>query len=873
MGPVSDCLREMLARQVDENGIVVWFDPEGFWRELARSLQIPRTHIAIYDGSFFAVRREVDSLLSGENKPRLVVYVDRDEQDTNHALIELTASGAVMRPAHPSKTRNTRPRYVAQRALAGKLSEEALAETLKQVDAGKLTLSELDEREESDSSAASVVITTIFGSGNPADIALRFLSDAQIDTKINEKDAVSDIADILGRKYGIVLPAEAGCAAMREALARHILSTEFVNSIQGQLPAGLSSVKVAKDEPARTACIELAREWRMRRDLRDSYASAGERAEKELGLAGLSFSGESVQTSETMPAVESVVQGWVEDQLTQRDTWTESEQARLLALITTRLEGFWPERYPGLKARWQIVHTAAHLLFTAQSVEAGLKSVVASVGTILDKYTGEDSTQAPWCVLDTYHRRLMQLYYNFDAAAGTTNETLERLVVRAQQRYTSVGDALASQFVRGLQKAKFQVLDHKRQTEVYSSFVGPALKEGIKTAYVLVDALRYEMARDLIQENFKEGYHASLTAVLGTMPTITPIGMAALMPGAEKGAQVVEGGPKKDLGLQVSGTFLGNRQQRVQWLKETAGFPVVDATLDDILPKPRKELKKEIEQAKLIFVTSQEIDMVGESGSDALARMVMERIPEKLVMLVNKLRELGCGRIVITADHGFLYGDRIESDMKIDLPGGYTAGAHRRVWVGKGGSDSPSYMRTNLAALGLSDDLEIAVPWGFSAFIVPGGALSYFHGGMSPQEFIIPVLEIRPEGAGTSGAPGVSLSIEMRTTKITTRFLSIAIIGQATNMLEPSAPRVRVDVKMNGDTVSQPVTASYGYIEATGDIQLQFKQDAAYVIDPATVTLMLTLGEGRGTASVHLTDSVTGRALHALDDIDVDVAI
>ena len=90
--------------------------------------------------------------------------------------------------------------------------------------------------------------------------------------------------------------------------------------------------------------------------------------------------------------------------------------------------------------------------------------------------------------------------------------------------------------------------------------------------------------------------------------------------------------------------------------------------------------------------------MVGESGSDALARMVMERILEKLVMLVNKLRELGCGRIVITADHGFLYGDRLESDMKTELPGGYTADAHRRVWVGKGGSDSPSYMRTGMAA-------------------------------------------------------------------------------------------------------------------------------------------------------------------------------
>src|SRR3954452_19836375 len=129
MGPVSDILREMVARQVDENGIVVWFDPEGFWRQLARSLQIPSTQVAIYEGSFFALRREVASLLSGENKPRLVVYVDRDEQDIDHALIELIASGAVMRPAHPSKTRNTRPRYVAQRALAGKLSDEALADT------------------------------------------------------------------------------------------------------------------------------------------------------------------------------------------------------------------------------------------------------------------------------------------------------------------------------------------------------------------------------------------------------------------------------------------------------------------------------------------------------------------------------------------------------------------------------------------------------------------------------------------------------------------------------------------------------------------------------------------------------------------------
>ncbi|MEO8285040.1 MAG: PglZ domain-containing protein [Chloroflexota bacterium] len=879
MGPVSECLREMVARQVDENGIVVWYDPGGFWRELAASLDFPNTQVALYNGSFFAVRREVDPLLSGENKPRLVVYVDMDEADTDHALIELMVSGVTMKPGHPSKTRNTRPRYVAQRAFSGKLSDESLEETLKQVDAGKLSLRELDEREESDSSAASVVITTIFGTGNPAEVALRFLSEPRLDAKIAGKDALGDIADLLGKKYNLPMPTSDGCAALREALARHLLSTEFTNSLEGELPVGLSLVKVAEDEPARSACIELARIWRLRRDVSDSYAMSAERAEKELGLTAIEFEGDALGNSETFPVLEGAVQHWVEERLTATDKWPDDTQTAHMEFITRRLSGFWPERYPSVKARWQIIQTAAHVLFAAQAVEAGLKAlgVGSPVEKLLDLYTGKGASNAtqdlaPWCLLDTYHRRLMQLYYNFDAATGARYEMLERLVVRAQQRYSSVGDVLANRFVKALQSSKFKFPGYSKQSEVYSRYVAPALKDGLKTAYVLVDALRYEMARDLLQESFKEGYKSSISAVLGTPPTITPVGMAALMPGAEKGVTLMEGS-KKELGLRVSGTFLGNRQARVQWLKETAGAYAVEATLDDVLPKPKSDLKREIDKARLVFVTSQEIDMVGESGSDSLARMVMERISEKLVMLVNKLRELGCQRIVITADHGFLYGDQLTSDMKIELPGGTTASAHRRVWVGRGGADSPSYMRTGLSALGLSDELEIAVPWGFGAFLVPGGALSYFHGGMSPQEMVIPVIELLPEGAGASAAPEVSLSMEMRAKKISTRFLAISVVGSATNMLEQVAPRVRVDVKMSGNVVSQPVTATYGYTEATGDVQLQFKEDEAFAIDPDTITLMLTVEEGRGQASIHLTDAVTGREYHSMSGVEVNIAV
>jgi len=57
---------------------------------------------------------------------------------------------------------------------------------------------------------------------------------------------------------------------------------------------------------------------------------------------------------------------------------------------------------------------------------------------------------------------------------------------------------------------------------------------GKKVAYVLVDALRYEMAADLVEGLGRE-FSFVLSPILGQLPSITPIGMASLMPNAENG--------------------------------------------------------------------------------------------------------------------------------------------------------------------------------------------------------------------------------------------------------------------------------------------------------------------------------------------------
>ena len=63
-------------------------------------------------------------------------------------------------------------------------------------------------------------------------------------------------------------------------------------------------------------------------------------------------------------------------------------------------------------------------------------------------------------------------------------------------------------------------------------------------------ALRFEMARELCRL-LKDDFNLELQPAIGTMPTITEIGMAALLPKAHESAKVVAVGGGKGGGLDV----------------------------------------------------------------------------------------------------------------------------------------------------------------------------------------------------------------------------------------------------------------------------------------------------------------------------------
>lgn len=863
MGAVSEYLKNLLAKQVEASRIVVWFDPERHYAEVARSLDLPGTTVVCYEGSFFALRREVDPLLEGEEPPRLLVYVPMAEEESHHALAELIAAGVVMKPGENPWQRNTRLSLIARSALKPVLGAEAVASIEKQVEAGKLSLADLDSL--SGRGGGAGVIARLFGTGDPREVAFLFLREEDggaLDHAIAERNAGGELASFLGQAFGVQCSPGDSLGSYRARLARHILCTEFIASLGQDVPQALSTVAVPRDDAARQECVEVARLWRSRTDAIDSYVRWADETQERLGLRGIPFTLDQLLPSETFRAGEQALQEAVGRELLL------GARQDLVDVARTRRYGFWARQDAAILARWDLIERAGRLMLEADRIEQELKGQVLPAAELARRYsTGE----RPWCLLDTYHRHMERHYLDLDPGSDASIETLERLVFHARDRYLRAGNELAERFAGALRAGGFKLPGLLRQVEVYKKKVAPALERG-KVAYVLVDALRFETARELALR-LSADFAVELEPAVAAVPTITEIGMAALFPHAEEGATIVF--DRGRLGLSVDGVPLYDRASRVKFLANTAGVPVCDVKLDDLLPRPRKKIFDAIKASRLILVTSQEIDAFGETGNTSAARAAMDEIPYSLARACRSLVRVGVDTIVIAADHGYLFGEEAASDMKMDPPGGETFDLGRRFWAGRGGSSSPAFVRARASDFGLGGDLELVFPLGFGVFKAPGGANAYFHGGLSLQELVIPVMVLVPKGAAhvESRSP-IDWKLVPGSKKISTRFFSVQIQGQAAALFEVNPPPVRVEIRSGDKVISRAVSASYGFDESTGAVSLRMATDGAgRQIEANTVALMLTQEPAERKVTVYLLDADTGLELERLDNVEVVITI
>jgi len=291
--------------------------------------------------------------------------------------------------------------------------------------------------------------------------------------------------------------------------------------------------------------------------------------------------------------------------------------------------------------------------------------------------------------------------------------------------------------------------------------------------------------------------------MVSTTPSIAKSGLKLALDG------------KQQLQVFVDGALVKGVPDRLDILRAAYG-QVEDIPLTEIFDQGEVELRERIGSARLVLVRSQEIDEALESDKTAAGWRYIKELKSLISRAVARLAQAGVGRMVVASDHGFLILSRkLGPDRVIDPPGGQGE-LHRRCWVGKGGSTTASTARIPLAELGGEGELDLIVPRGLAIFST-GGARRFFHGGLSPQEWVIPVLDIRTKVS--AGVYPVIAKVEVVGQKIMTGIFSATVELQQNLFSETVSARVVPHRLGEADEVAR-IRGGEGYDETTGVIRL-----------------------------------------------------
>lgn len=816
MHPLRDYVEKQLAEKLKNKKLVVWYDQRGEFAPFIGEVRGgPRTsnqpvlvavagiaaHLAEYAGSMFELRTVVEPYVNQDVPETVLIYLPGCERDRHSSvLMELEKAGECYEPQLKRLARNV----LRQRYTDGVIDDILAPE--------RVTYEDL-ARAASDSSSADPpsILKSIFHDavGNDGLLAAWLVSDAR-DADITAKEATRELCKLVRSRLGLELVENTALPKLRAITLRYVLAGEFRSDLNGPSPACLDGVTVPQTKEAEVALRELAR--CLRTSYPDAYAGLADRVEEELGLRNAKLPAAELGAIDTFRFEERSLLTHCGELIAHK------KFAAALALVDEREHSFWLDRDVGRKAQWEACRRMAELGDLAGAVRTAVTKAGGEVNNWIDAYTAKDG----WYRLDQAQRRLEAWVANLD------DEPEERPLGVVRRTYEDACQAMALGFTKALMKGGWTASAALHQTRVFSEVVSERPKP---VAYFLIDAMRFEMGVELAARLPKTA-EVTVRHATAALPSITPIGMAALQPGASGSFSVVEQGGK--LGARIADSFLPDLTARKKFA--AARVPkLVDLALDELLSLQPSKLAKKIDGAQVVVVRSQEIDHAGEAGFTFQARQVMDTVIDNLARAIRKLAAAGVEQAVVSADHGHLFfaADRDES-MRIDAPGGDTVELHRRCWIGRGGTTPPGCVRVAASALGYASNLEFVFPIGPGVFKA-GGDLAFHHGGPSLQELIIPVLTVRTKVREAARRAAGPITLTSVPSAVHTRATSATIVlGEKQLVLGAAGMLVRPVLMSDGKQVGAAGLAIGAELDrVTGCVMLEPNK-------PVTVAFVLS---------------------------------
>jgi len=281
------------------------------------------------------------------------------------------------------------------------------------------------------------------------------------------------------------------------------------------------------------------------------------------------------------------------------------------------------------------------------------------------------------------------------------------------------------------------------QRHFYGDFVEPILGQNAKVAVIISDALRYEIGEALCKRIKSEGrFSSEINAMLGMLPSYTQLGMAALLPNQTLEIQGV--GTVFVDGLSSAGK--DNRSKILAQKLPDASRVLLAA---DLVAMTREEGRALFRENQVVYIYHNQIDAVGDKLADEQRTVdAVASTIEELSDVIKKLTNANFTRVLVTADHGFLYQHQEidESDFAItDIKGEKIYSRNRRYVVGENLEKQQSFKHFSAEEAGLTGDYEIMIAKSINRLRLSGAGIRFVHGGASLQEIVIPVISISKE--------------------------------------------------------------------------------------------------------------------------------
>lgn len=521
-----------------------------------------------------------------------------------------------------------------------------------------------------------------------------------------------------------------------------LLVTDFGKNIKADLPVGIDHFLIRNDQQGLNASVFLS-QWRSHIIYSHTYNLISGYFAEELNIQDqlLAFDSESLSDIMTFEAVEHRIIRLLRDKIVADK---HEEFGSIREIIQQRRNGHWTGRAGGnanlYEATYNALETGIELFRLRNKYSHGLSYPSAEV--MFHAYTTELF-------------RFDQFYRQFHQAADIAElggwDVLKTLQAAVEDCYSGwFTDQIALAWDSFLEQGQAQGLLHKwslsgvhNQCDFFAHFVRHALRSSSRTRVFVVisDAFRYEAAEELATEiNSKYRFKAKLEAMLGVLPSITVLGMGALLP-----HETITFKDFSSSEVLVDEKPAATLEQRAAILEKVNGTAIKAA---DLLSMNKEQGREFVKPHRVVYIYHNQVDAVGdkaatESKTFEAVRKTVEELSALVRFIINSLNG---SHVIVTADHGFIYQEKgpghTDKSVLNDKPSGAVV-AKKRFILGKnlGESSKVWHGSTRITAC-TEEDMEFWLPKGMNRFHFVGGA-KFFHGGAMLQEIVVPVITIR----------------------------------------------------------------------------------------------------------------------------------